>query len=82
MIRGHYAHLFIQFKEASFTSQYAHDVVLTSVRRCFNVMDDVWTSKRRRVLTGVCNKMKIPKVSLIPNFLDMLLHYHHAFGET
>ena len=26
-------------------SQYAHDVVLTSVRRRFNVMDVVWTSK-------------------------------------
>ena len=34
-------------------SQYAHDVVLTSIRRCFNVMDVVWTSKRRRVLTGI-----------------------------
>ena len=34
-------------------SQYAHDVVLTSMRRRFNVMDVVWTSKRRRVLTGV-----------------------------
>ena len=34
-------------------SQYAHDIVLTSIRRRFNVMDVVWTSKRRRVLTGV-----------------------------
>ena len=34
-------------------SQYAHDVVLTSVRRRFNVMDVVWTSKRCRVLTGI-----------------------------
>ena len=33
-------------------TQYAHDVVLTSVRRRFNVMDVVWTSKRRRVRTG------------------------------
>ena len=32
--------------------QYAHDVVLTSVRRRFNVMNVVWTSKRHRVLTG------------------------------
>ena len=35
------------------TTQYAHDIVLTSVRRRFNVMDVVWTSKRRRVLTGL-----------------------------
>ena len=34
-------------------SKYAHDVVLTSVRRRFNVMDAVWTSKQRRVLTGI-----------------------------
>ena len=34
-------------------SQYALDVVLTSMRRRFNVMDVVWTSKRRRVLTGI-----------------------------
>ena len=34
-------------------SQYAYDVVLTSVRRRFNVMDVVWTSKRRSVLTGI-----------------------------
>ena len=34
-------------------SQYGHDIVLTSMRRRFNVMDVVWTSKRRRVLTGV-----------------------------
>ena len=33
-------------------AQYAHDVVLKSVRRRFDVMDVVWTSKRRRVLTG------------------------------
>ena len=31
--------------------QYAHDVVLTSVRRRFNVMDVVWMSKGCRVLT-------------------------------
>ena len=33
-------------------TQYAHDVVLKSVQFPFNVMDVVWTSKRRRVLTG------------------------------
>ena len=33
-------------------AQYAHDVVLTSIRRRFNVMDFVWTSKRRRMFTG------------------------------
>ena len=33
-------------------TQYAHNVVLTSIRRRFNVMDVVWTSKRRRLLTG------------------------------
>ena len=36
-------------------TQYEHDVVLTSIRRRFNVMDVVKTSKQRRVLTGhVC----------------------------
>ena len=35
------------------TSQYAHDVVLTSVRRRFKVMDVIWMSKRCRVLTGI-----------------------------
>ena len=35
-------------------TQYAHDVVLTSVRRRFKVMDVAWTSKQRRVLTGQC----------------------------
>ena len=34
-------------------SQYAHDVILTSLRRRFNVMDVVWMSKRCRVLTGI-----------------------------
>ena len=34
-------------------SQYAHDVVLASLRCRFNVMDIVWTSKRSRVLTGI-----------------------------
>ena len=38
------------------TTQYAHDVVLKSVPRRFNVMDVVWTSKRRCVLTGYCTK--------------------------
>ena len=33
--------------------QYAHDVVLTFIRRRFNVMDVVWRSKRRRMLTGL-----------------------------
>ena len=33
-------------------TQNAHDVVLTSVRRRFNVMNVVWMSKRCRVLTG------------------------------
>ena len=33
-------------------SQYAHDVVLTSMQRRFKVMDVVWTSKRRRVAYG------------------------------
>ena len=37
----------------SIISQCAHDVVLTSMRRRFNVMDVVWTSKRRHVLTGI-----------------------------
>ena len=33
------------------SSQYAHKVVLASIRRRFNVMDVVWTSKRRRAFT-------------------------------
>ena len=36
--------------------QYAHDVVLTFMRRRFNVRDVVWTSKRLRVLTGYRQK--------------------------
>ena len=39
------------------STQYAHDVVLTSVRRCFDVIDVVWTSKRRLVLTGYLSNM-------------------------
>ena len=38
------------------STQYAHDVVLTSVRRRFNVMDVVWMSKRYRVLTESLSK--------------------------
>ena len=34
-------------------SQYAQNVVLTSIRRRFNAMDVVWMSKRCRVLTGI-----------------------------
>ena len=46
-------------------TQYAHDVVLTSVRRRFNVMDVVWMSKRCRLLTG-----DLPlKSPLFPKFL-------------
>ena len=45
--------MYVHEKIFTLTSQYAHDVVLTSVRSRFNVMDVVWTSKRRRVLTGV-----------------------------
>ena len=41
------------FVSVSFTSQYANDVVLKSAQRWFNVMDVVWTSKRRRILTGL-----------------------------
>ena len=37
-------------------SQYAHDVVLTSIRHRFKVMDVVWTSKGRRMLTGFSYK--------------------------
>ena len=33
-------------------AQYAHDVVLTSIQRYFNVMYVVWTSQRQSVLTG------------------------------
>ena len=38
--------------ESQKKSLYANDVVLTSVRRRFSVMDVVWMSKRCRVLTG------------------------------
>ena len=41
------------FHNNNITSQYTHDVVLTSVRRRFNVMNVVWMSKRCRVLTGI-----------------------------
>ena len=45
-----------EFKEAildkNIQTQYTHDVVLTSMRRRFKVMDVAWTSKRRRALTG------------------------------
>ena len=44
------------------TNRYAHDVVLTSVRRRSNVMDVVWMSKRCRVLTG--NVLKIDFLKL------------------
>ena len=37
-------------------SHYAHDVVLTSVRCRFNVMDVAWMSKRCRVLTGILSR--------------------------
>ena len=43
-----------------FHAQYAYNVVLTSVRRRFNVMDVVWILKRCRVLTG-CFFMDIKK---------------------
>ena len=46
--------------ECRIDSQYAHDVVLTSVRRPFNVMDVVWLSKRCRVLTGLLYKKITP----------------------
>ena len=34
-------------KKVQEATQYAHDVVLTSMQRRFNVMDVVWTSKGR-----------------------------------
>ena len=46
----------VYLKVYSSTSQYAHNVVLTSVRRRFNVMDVIWMSKRCRVLTGLVPK--------------------------
>ena len=46
---------------------------LTSMRRRFNVMDVVWTSKRRRVLTGiVC--FNFSWVELLDE--DVKVHYH------
>ena len=41
------------YDKLNITSQYAHDVVLTSAQRRFSVMDVVWMSKRCRVLTGI-----------------------------
>ena len=40
------------FLSKTIKPQYAHNVVLTSARRRFNIMDVVWTSKRCRVRTG------------------------------
>ena len=35
-----------EFNKEFKTTQYTHDVVLTSIQRRFNVIDVVWTSKR------------------------------------
>ena len=35
-----------EFNKEFKTTQYTHDVVLTSIQRRFNVLDVVWTSKR------------------------------------
>ena len=43
--------------------QCAHGVVLTSVRRRFNVMDVVWMSKGCRVLTGILSSFDITRYS-------------------
>ena len=45
-------HNFTKLNVNKNTTQYAHDLVLTSMWRRFTDMDVVWTSKRRRVLTG------------------------------
>ena len=52
--------------------QYASDVVLTSIRRRFNVMDVVWTSKRRRVLTGL---LSTSLDNYIANQIELTVHY-------
>ena len=44
--------IIIQSLKITTTTQYAHDAILTSERRRFNVMDVVWMSKRCRVLAG------------------------------
>ena len=45
-------HNFTKLNVNKNTTQYAHDLVLKSMWRRFTDMDVVWTSKRRRVLTG------------------------------
>ena len=42
----------LTFPWSTSRAQYANDVVSTSVRRRINVINVVWTLKRRRVLTG------------------------------
>ena len=58
-----------------YLTQYAHDVVRTSVRSRFNVMDVVWMSKRCRVL--IVAKMEIlniwKKQVLLNNHAVLLL---------
>ena len=44
--------IIIFFSHNGVATQYAHNVVLKSVRRRYNVMDVAWMSKQRRVLTG------------------------------
>ena len=56
-------------------SQYAHDVVLASLRCRFNVMDIVWTSKRSRVLTGIVLEV------LINFFSDQLIFFMSTVSD-
>ena len=52
-------------------TKYAHDVVLTSMWPRFNVMDVVWTSKRRCVLTG-----KLQSWQKVINVINLPLFSH------
>ena len=62
-------YLYCKFTSIREISQYAHDVVLKSVRRRFNVVDVVWTSKRRRVLTRLVN------IKICKNFRERSFKY-------
>ena len=58
-------------------SQYAHDVVLTSMRRRFNVMDVVWTSKRRRVFTD--KTIRLDQTNIIRDNKELQIPLNRSF---
>ena len=76
------------------SSQYAHNVVLTSIRRRFNVMDVVWTSKRRAyihttvqiddvdVIQSKANKRIIDGVIILQYRLFWSMDFHKSREKT